>query len=182
MFRATTILAVKRNGKVTIGGDGQVTLGETTVMKHTAEKVKTIYGGKVAIGFAGSVADAFTLAERFEAKLEQYSGNLYRAAIELAKDWRSDNIMRKLDALLIAADAESILILSGNGEVIEPDDGVASIGSGSMYAMAAARALTRYSEMDSEDVVRNSLKIASEICVYTNSNIKTITLQKEAGK
>ncbi len=176
MFRATTILAVKRDGIITIGGDGQVTLGETTVMKHTAQKVKTVYNGKVAVGFAGSVADAFSLSEKFEAKLEQYSGNLTRAAIELAKEWRSDAVLRKLDALLIACDSENILIISGNGEVIEPDDGVASIGSGSMYALAAARALVRHSDLDSESIVKDSLKIASEICVYTNDNIKTITL------
>ncbi len=176
MFRATTILAVKRDGKITIGGDGQVTLGETTIMKHTAEKVKTVYNGKVAVGFAGSVADAFTLSEKFEAKLEQYSGNLTRAAIELAKEWRGDSMLRKLDALLIACNQENILIISGNGEVIEPDDGVASIGSGSMYAMAAARALVRHSNLDAESIVKDSLKIASEICVYTNDNIKTITL------
>ena len=178
MFRATTILAVKRNGKIAIGGDGQVTFGETTIMKHTAEKVKTVYNNKVAVGFAGSVADAFALSEKFEAKLEQYSGNLARAAIELAKDWRGDVALRKLDALLIACDKNNILIISGNGEVIEPDDGVASIGSGSMYAMAAARALVRHNEdMDAEDIVKNSLLIASEICVYTNSNIKTIVLE-----
>lgn len=176
MFRATTILAVKRDGKIAIGGDGQVTLGETTVMKHTAQKVRTLYKGRVAIGFAGSVADAFTLSEKFEAKLEQYSGNLQRSAIELAKEWRSDSVLRKLDALLIACDKENILIISGSGEVIEPDDGVASIGSGSMYAMAAARALVRHSDMDSEQIVSESMKIVSEICVYTNNNIKIITL------
>ena len=177
MFRATTILAVKKNGVTAIGGDGQVTLGETTVMKHTAEKVKTIYGGKVAVGFAGSVADAFELSEKFEAKIEQYSGNLPRAAIELAKEWRSDKGLRKLDALLIACDKENVLIISGGGEVIEPDDGVASIGSGSMYAMSAARALSRHTdEMTSEEIVKNSLLIASEICVYTNDNIKVITM------
>lgn len=177
MFRATTILAVRRNGRIAIGGDGQVTLGETTIMKHTAEKVKTVYNGKVAVGFAGSVADAFTLSEKFEGKLEQYSGNLPRAAIELAKEWRSDAVMRKLDAMLIACDKENILLISGTGEVIEPDDGVASIGSGSMYAMAAARALVRHSDMEAADIVRNSLKIASEICVYTNDNIKVIELE-----
>lgn len=177
MFRATTILAVKKNGVTAIGGDGQVTLGETTVMKHTAEKVKTIYGGKVAVGFAGSVADAFELSEKFEAKIEQYSGNLPRAAIELAKEWRSDKGLRKLDALLIACDKENVLIISGGGEVIEPDDGVASIGSGSMYAMSAARALSRHTDdMTSEEIVKNSLLIASEICVYTNDNIKVITM------
>ncbi len=176
MFRATTILAVKRNGQTSIGGDGQVTLGETTIMKSSAEKVKTIYGGKVAVGFAGSVADAFELSEKFEAKIEQYSGNLPRAAIELAKDWRSDKALRKLDALIIACDKENVLIISGGGEVIEPDDGVAAIGSGSMYAMAAARALARHSELASEDIVKNSLLIASEICVYTNDHIKVINL------
>ena len=176
MFRATTILAVKKDGQTTIGGDGQVTLGETTVMKSTAEKVKTLYGGKVAVGFAGSVADAFELSEKFEAKIEQYSGNLPRASIELAKEWRSDKALRKLDALLIACDKENVLIISGGGEVIEPEDGVASIGSGSMYAMAAARALTRFSDMGSEEIVKESMLIASEICVYTNDHIKTITL------
>ena len=177
-FHATTILAVKKDGHVAIGGDGQVTLGETTIMKHTAEKVRKIYGGKVAIGFAGSVADAFTLAERFEAKLEQYSGNMQRAAIELASDWRNDRIMHKLEAMLIACDSDNVLIISGTGEVIEPDDGIAGIGSGSMYAMAAARAMVRYGKEDlpPEEIVRDSLTIASEICVYTNSNIKTITL------
>ncbi len=176
MFRATTILAVKRNGKTAIGGDGQVTFGETTIMKQTAEKVKTLYGGKVAVGFAGSVADAFELSEKFEAKLEQYSGNLPRAAIELAKEWRSDKALRKLDALIIACDKDNVLIISGGGEVIEPDDGVAAIGSGSMYAMAAARALVRHGDMESDVIVKNSLFIASEICVYTNDHIKVITL------
>ncbi|MBO7700338.1 MAG: ATP-dependent protease subunit HslV [Eubacteriaceae bacterium] len=178
MFRATTILAVKRNNRIAIGGDGQVTLGETTIMKHTAEKVRTVYNGKVAVGFAGSVADAFTLSDMFEGKLEQYSGNIQRAAIELAKQWRTDAALRKLDALLIACDRENVLIVSGTGEVIEPDDGVASIGSGSMYAMAAARALVRHSDMEAKDIVRESLKIASEICVYTNDNIKVIDLEE----
>jgi len=175
-LRATTILAVKVGSTIAIGGDGQVTLGEATVMKHTAQKVRLLYKGKVAVGFAGSVADAFTLSEKFEAKLEQYSGNLQRSAIELAKDWRSDSVLRKLDALLIACDSEGILIISGSGEVIEPDDGVASIGSGSMYALAAARALVRHSAMGAEEVVREAMQIASEICVYTNSNIKIITM------
>lgn len=177
MFRATTILAVQRDGKIAIGGDGQVTLGESTVMKHSAQKVRTLYKGRVAVGFAGSVADAFTLSEKFETKLEQYSGNLQRSAIELAKDWRSDSILRKLDALLIACDENSILIISGNGEVIEPDDGVAAIGSGSMYALAAARALIRFSDMPADKIVGSAMKIASEICVYTNDNIKVITLE-----
>ena len=177
MFRATTILAVEKDGVIAIGGDGQVTLGETTVMKHTAEKVRTIYGGRVAVGFAGSVADAFELSEKFEAKIEQYSGNLTRAAIELAKDWRSDKGMRKLDALLIACNKDTLLIVSGNGEVIEPDDGVASIGSGSMYALSAARALVRHTDMPAEEIVKNSMQIASEICVYTNDHIKVITMK-----
>jgi ATP-dependent HslUV protease subunit HslV len=176
MFTATTIVAVRRNGKTAVGGDGQVTLGEKTIMKQTAEKVKTVYGGKVAVGFAGSVADAFELSEKFEAKLEQYGGNLSRSAVELAKDWRNEKIMHKLDALLIAADRDAILVISGGGEVIEPEEGVTAIGSGSMYAMAAARALVRHSDMEAEDIVRESLKIASEICVYTNDHIKVITL------
>lgn len=176
MFTATTIVAVKRNGKTAVGGDGQVTFGDKTIMKQTAEKVKTVYGGKVAVGFAGSVADAFELSEKFEAKLEQYGGNLSRAAVELAKDWRNDKGLHKLDALLIAADTETILVISGGGEVIEPEEGVTAIGSGSMYAMAAARALVRHSSMEAEEIVRESLKIASEICVYTNDRIKVITL------
>ncbi len=176
MFTATTIVAVRRNGKTAVGGDGQVTLGEKTIMKQTAEKVKTVYGGKGAVGFAGSVADAFELSEKFEAKLEQYGGNLSRSAVELAKDWRNEKIMHKLDALLIAADRDAILVISGGGEVIEPEEGVTAIGSGSMYAMAAARALVRHSDMEAEDIVRESLKIASEICVYTNDHIKVITL------
>jgi len=179
VLHATTILAVRKNGVTTIGGDGQVTLGQTTIMKHTAEKVKTVYGGKVAVGFAGSVADAFSLSEKFEAKLEQYSGNLQRAAIELAREWRTDNYLRKLDAMLIVCDADNLLIVSGDGEVVDPDDDVASIGSGSMYALAAARALSRHSDLDAETIVKSSLKIASEICVFTNDNIKTITLKGE---
>ncbi|MCL1802321.1 MAG: ATP-dependent protease subunit HslV [Eubacteriaceae bacterium] len=180
MIKATTILAVKAKGEIAIGGDGQVTLNESTVMKHTAQKVRYLYNNKVAVGFAGSVADSFTLSERFEAKLEQYSGSLQRSAIELAKDWRSDTVLRKLDALLLACDSESILIISGSGEVIEPDDGVASIGSGSMYAMAAARALVRHTVMPASDVVREAMGIAAEICVFTNNNLKIITMPNEA--
>ncbi|MCL1914217.1 MAG: ATP-dependent protease subunit HslV [Eubacteriaceae bacterium] len=176
MFQATTILAVKTKEKIAIGGDGQVTMGQSTVMKHTAQKVRTLFNGKVAVGFAGSVADAFALEEKFEAKLDQYSGNLQRSAIELAKEWRSDSFLRKLDALLIACDKDSLLIISGNGEVIEPDDGVASIGSGSMYALAAARALLRHSNMSADEIVKEAMLIASEICVYTNSNIKIVSL------
>jgi ATP-dependent HslUV protease subunit HslV len=150
-------------------------------MKHTAQKVRTLYGGKVAVGYAGSVADAFTLSEKFEAKLEEYAGNLQRAAIELAKEWRSDAVLRKLDALLIACDSDGILIISGSGEVIEPDDEVASIGSGSMYALAAARALKRHSAMGAEEIVSEAMKIAAEICVYTNSNIKIIAMPASKG-
>lgn len=177
MLRATTILAVRRNGITAIGGDGQVTLGENTIMKHTAQKVRTVYGGKVAVGYAGTVSDAFTLCEKFEAKLEEYSGNLMRAAIELAREWRGDNYLRKLEAMLIVCDKDNIFIISGDGEVVEPDDDVASIGSGSMYALAAARALLRHSDLDSESIVKDAMQIASEICVYTNSNINTLTLK-----
>lgn len=176
MIRATTILAVRKDGKTAIGGDGQVTLGETTIMKHTAQKVKRIYNDSVAIGFAGSVADAFSLSEKFEAKLEAYSGNLSRAAVELAGEWRSDAGARKLDAMLIACNTEELLVISGTGEVIEPDDDVASIGSGSMYALAAARALCRHTDMSAAEIVEHAMRIASEICVYTNDKIKVITL------
>jgi ATP-dependent HslUV protease subunit HslV len=143
MFRATTIVAVKNGKKAAIAGDGQVTFGENTIIKHTAKKVRRIYNGKVLVGFAGSVADAFTLSEKFEEKLEQHSGNLQRAAVELAQDWRMDKVMRKLEALMIALNEEYLLIISGSGEVIEPDDGIASIGSGGMYALAAAGHLQR---------------------------------------
>lgn len=171
MFRATTIVAVKKGSQAAIAGDGQVTFGENTIMKHTAKKVRRIYGGKVLVGFAGSVADAFTLSEKFEEKLEQHGGNLQRAAVELAQDWRSDKVMRKLEALMIALDQESLLIISGSGEVIEPDDGIASIGSGGMYALSAARALSENTGLSPKDIAEKSLKIASSICVYTNDNI-----------
>lgn len=171
MFRATTIVAVKKGSQAAIAGDGQVTFGENTIMKHTAKKVRRIYGGKVLVGFAGSVADAFTLSEKFEEKLEQHGGNLQRAAVELAQDWRSDKVMRKLEALMIALDQESLLIISGSGEVIEPDDGIASIGSGGMYALSAARALSENTGLSPKDIAEKSLKIASSICIYTNDNI-----------
>lgn len=167
----TTIVAVKRNGKCAIAGDGQVTLGEKTIMKSTAKKVRRLYHDKVVVGFAGSVADAFSLCERFEAKLEQYSGSLKRAAVSLAQDWRSDKAMRRLEALLIAANSEELLIVSGTGEVIEPDDGIAAIGSGGMYALAAARALVANTELDAAEIAKKSIGIASEICVFTNGNI-----------
>lgn len=171
MFRATTIVAVKTGSKAAMAGDGQVTFGENTIIKHTAKKVRRIFNGKVLVGFAGSVADALTLSDKFEEKLEQHSGNLQRAAVELAQEWRSDKVMRKLEALMIALNEEHLLIISGGGEVIEPDDGIASIGSGGMYALAAARALKENTEMDPKSIVDKSLRIASSICIYTNDNI-----------
>ncbi len=172
MFRATTIIAVQKEGKVALAGDGQVTFGENTIMKHGANKLRRLYGGKILAGFAGSVADAFTLFEKFEAKLESYRGNLERSAVELAKEWRLDKVLRRLEALLLVADSKRILIISGGGEVIEPDDGVAAIGSGGNYALAAARALVRRTDLEAADIAREALTIASEICVYTNGNIK----------
>lgn len=170
-FRGTTICAVKRNGVTAIAGDGQVTLGESVVFKTTAVKVRRIYGGKVILGFAGSVTDAFSLSERFEGMLNKFAGNLMRSAVELADLWRSDKIGRKLDAMMITADKDTLLILSGTGEVIEPDDGVCAIGSGGNYALAAARALTQNTDFSAEEIARKSLKIASEICVFTNDHI-----------
>ena len=170
-FRGTTICAVKRNGVTAIAGDGQVTMGESIVFKNTAVKVRRIYGGKVILGFAGSVTDAFSLTERFEGMLNKFSGNLMRSAVELAELWRSDKIGRKLDAIMIVADKDTLLILSGTGEVIEPDGGCCSIGSGGNYALAAARALLQNTDYDAETIARKSLKIASEICVYTNDHI-----------
>ncbi len=165
----TTILAVRRNGSVSMGGDGQVTLGNT-VMKGNARKVRRLFSDKVLAGFAGGTADAFTLFERFEGKLEKY-GNLTRAAIELAKDWRSDRYLRRLEALLLVADPGKILIISGNGDVIEPDFDVAAIGSGGQFALAAARALVEGSELDARSIVERSLNIAADICIYTNRNL-----------
>ncbi len=169
-FHATTILAVRRNGKTAIGGDGQVTVG-ATVMKQNARKVRKMYNNQILAGFAGATADAFTLFEKFEAKLEQYRGNLTRAAVELAKDWRTDRILRRLEALMIVADAERSFILSGNGDVIEPEYGVAAIGSGGPYALAAARALITHSTLDAGTIVSEAMKIAGEICIYTNKEI-----------
>ncbi len=175
-MHATTILAVKRDGRVTMAGDGQVTLGQSMVMKHTATKIRTIGDGKILAGFAGATADAFTLFELFEAKLKEFHGNLTRAAVEMTRQWRRDKYLQKLEAMLLLADSEHILLLSGNGDVIEPDDDAAAIGSGGPYALAAARALLRHSTLDSEGVAREAMTIASEICVYTNSHftIKTI--------
>jgi ATP-dependent HslUV protease subunit HslV len=171
MFHATTIVAVRHQGKTAIAGDGQVTFGGNTVMKHNAKKVRRLYHGKVLAGFAGSVADAFTLFDKFESKLEEYNGNMMRAAVEMAKEWRLDRVLRRLEALLIVVDTEHILIISGNGEVIEPDDNVTAIGSGGPYALAAARALYRNSTLSAPEIAKEALLIASEICVFTNNHI-----------
>ena len=171
-FHATTIVAVRRSeNDICIGGDGQVTMGETAIMKHTAKKVRKIYKNTVVTGFAGSVSDAFALTEKFEKKLEEHSGNLKRAAVALAQTWRSDRAMRNLEALMLAADKESLLLISGNGEVIEPDESFIAIGSGGNYAYAAAHALYKHTDMNAEEIVREALNIASSICVYTNNNI-----------
>lgn len=169
-MEATTVLCVRHKGKVAIAGDGQVTMG-STVMKHTAKKVRKLYQDRCLAGFAGATADAFTLFEKFEKKLEQYNGNIARASVELAKDWRTDRMLRRLEALLIVADTEHTLILSGTGDVIEPDDGVAAIGSGGAYAQAAARALVKHTDLSALDIAKESMRIASEICVYTNDRI-----------
>ncbi len=171
MLHATTIVAVKRNGKGAIAGDGQVTMSQSTIIKSTAKKVRRLFNGKVITGFAGSVADAFTLSEKFEAKLEQHGGNLKRAAVELAKEWRSDKILRNLEAILLAMDNESLLLISGNGEVIEPDDDVIAIGSGGNYALAAAKALYQNTDLEAKEIATKALLIAASICVFTNENI-----------
>lgn len=170
-LKGTTIVAVKRNGKCAVAGDGQVTLGEKTIMKGSAKKVRRLYNGKVVVGFAGSVADAFSLCERFEGKLTQYSGSLRRAAVSLAQDWRSDKALRQLEAMLIAANEEELLVISGTGEVIDPDDGIAAIGSGGMYALAAGKALIANTDLEAKDIAEKAIRIASEICVFTNGNI-----------
>lgn len=183
-LKGTTILAVKHGGSVAIAGDGQVTMGQAIVMKHSAKKVRRLYKGAIIAGFAGSTADAFTLFERFETKLEEYNGNLLRAAVELAKDWRKDKYLRRLEAMLLVADADNILVLSGTGDVIEPDDGIAAIGSGGAYALAAARALSRHTgkiDMTAEQIVRAAMEIAGEICVYTNHELTVETLESEPG-
>ena len=169
-FHGTTIVCVRKDSKVALSGDGQVTLGDTTV-KHSAKKVRKIYEDKVCIGFAGSTADAITLFDKFEAKLQEFRGNLKRSAVELGKDWRTDKILRRLEALLIVADEEDMFLISGSGDVIEPDDDVLAIGSGGSYAQAAAKALFKFSDLGAEEIVQNSLEIASEICIYTNNNI-----------
>ncbi len=176
MFEATTIVMVKKNGKVAIAGDGQVTFGQNTVMKHKATKVRKIYNDKILAGFAGSVADAFTLFEKFEGKLEENSGNLKKSAVALTKDWRGDKILRKLEAMMLVADEETILLLSGNGEVIEPDENVAAIGSGGNFAMASAVALTRNTDLSAKEIAQKSIEIAADICVFTNHNITILEL------
>ncbi|MCR4338711.1 MAG: ATP-dependent protease subunit HslV [Gemmatimonadaceae bacterium] len=173
VIRATTILCVRRNGEVAVGGDGQVTIGET-VMKSNAQKVRLLRGGKLVAGFAGAAADAFTLFEKFEEKLEKYPTNLQRAAVELAKDWRSDRVLRRLEALLAVADAEHGFIISGTGDIIEPDDGILAIGSGGSYAVAAARALVAHTDLPAREIVRKALEISGEICIYSNTNITVL--------
>ncbi len=175
-YRGTTIISVRRGNQVVIGGDGQVTLGNT-VMKGNARKVRRLYNDRVIAGFAGGTADAFTLFERFEAKLEMYSGNLTRAAVEMAKDWRTDRMLRRLEALLAVADAESSLIISGNGDVIDPEQGLIAIGSGGPFAQAAAKALLENSELSARDIVEKSLNIAADICIYTNQNLTIEVLE-----
>lgn len=170
-LQGTTILAVKRNGKTAICGDGQVTMGQQAVMKATAKKVRRIFHDRVIVGFAGSVADAFSLCDRFEEKMQMYGGSLSRAAVALAQDWRNDKVMRKLEAMMIVADHESLLIITGTGEVVEPDDGVAAIGSGGLYALAAAKALVQNTDLDARTIAEKGLRIAGEICIYTNENL-----------
>ncbi|NLG23828.1 MAG: ATP-dependent protease subunit HslV [Clostridiales bacterium] len=171
MLKGTTIIAVRRGGSCAMAGDGQVTMGEHTVMKHGAVKVRRIYNDQVVAGFAGSVADAFALCQRFEEKLTQFSGNLQRAAVELAMEWRQDKAMRRLEAMMIVADCERLLLLSGTGEVIEPDDGILAIGSGGSYALAAARALAQNTDLPAREIAERAMRIAASICVYTNDHI-----------
>jgi ATP-dependent HslUV protease subunit HslV len=175
-FRGTTILGIRKDGRVAMGGDGQVTLGDT-VMKRRARKVRKIHEGRILTGFAGASADALTLFDKFEVKIEQYKGNLTRAVVELAKDWRTDKILRRLEALLVVMDAEHSFVISGTGEVIEPDDGIVAIGSGGGFALAAARALGANSDLDAKAIVEESLKVAAEICVYTNDEISIEVLK-----
>lgn len=170
-MRGTTICAVKRNGKTAIAGDGQVTVGQSVIFKNNAVKVRRIYNGKVVVGFAGSVADAFSLSERFEEMLNKFSGNLMRSAVELAQTWRSDKVLRKLEAMLIVADSDKVLIISGNGDVIEPQDDICAIGSGGNYALSAAKALKENTDLSAKEIATKALLIASQICVFTNDHI-----------
>lgn len=174
-MHATTIVVVRHKGKVAIGGDGQVTM-EKTVIKHKAKKIRKMYDDKVLAGFSGSTADAFTLFERFEAKLDEFSGNLTRAALEVAKDWRTDRVLRRLEALLVVADKEKSFLISGNGDVIEPDDGIIAIGSGGPYALAAARVLSKYSKLEAREIAKESILAAASICIYTNKEIEVAEL------
>ena len=169
-MRSTTVLSIRRGGKVVLAGDGQVTLGES-VIKHSAKKIRRLYNDKVVAGFAGSTADAFTLFSRFEAKLEQYHGNLGRAAVELARDWRTDKFLRHLEALLLVSDREQTFLLSGQGDVIEPDSGIAAIGSGGPYAQAAAQALAEHTELSARQIAEEAMKIAGKMCIYTNDQL-----------
>ncbi len=175
-YHATTILGVRHNGQVALASDGQVTMGET-VMKHSANKIRRLYNQNIIAGFAGAAADAFTLFERFEQKLERYSGNLPKSAVELAKDWRSDRYLRRLEALLAVMDKDYTFIISGTGDIIEPDDALAAIGSGGGFALAAARSLIKYSTLSAEEIAREAMRIASEICIYTNANITVEVLE-----
>ena len=175
-YHGTTIVSVRRGNQVALGGDGQVTLGNI-VMKGTARKVRRIYNGKVLVGFAGSTADAYSLLDRFEAKLEKYQGNLTRAAVDLAKDWRSDRALRRLEAMLITADRDTTLVITGNGDVLDPEGGIAAIGSGGAYAQSAAKALVENTELAPQDVVEKALTIAGELCIYTNTNFVIETLE-----
>ncbi len=176
LFRSTTVMALVKDGKAVIGGDGQVTLGNT-VMKNNARKIRRIYDGKVLVGFAGSSADALTLFERFEGKLNELSGNLPRAAVELAKEWRMDKALRRLEALMIVCDRDNIYLISGTGDVIEPEENLVAIGSGGPYALASARSLLRFSSLEAKDIVQEALKITANICIYTNEQISTETLE-----
>src|SRR5450631_3847469 len=177
LIRSTTVLSVRRNGSVVMAGDGQVTLGEA-VIKHNAKKIRRLYQDKVLAGFAGSTADAFSLFGRFETKLEQYAGNLGRSAVELAKDWRTDRMLRHLEALLIVSDLSGTYVLSGNGDVIEPDEGIVAIGSGGSYALASARALIENTELSAREIAEKSLRIAGQICIYTNDQLTIEELKK----
>lgn len=174
-IRSTTVLAVRREGQIAMAADGQVTVGDT-VMKQRAEKVRKLAKGSAVVGFAGGAADALALMERLEARLEAHPGQVRRAAVELARDWRTDRMLRRLEAMLLVGDADTLLVVSGNGDVIEPDDGIAAIGSGGSYALAAARSLSRHTEMNCEEVAREGLQVASEICIYTNADIQMVTL------
>ncbi len=180
-FRGTTILSVRKNNQVVIGGDGQVTMGNT-VMKGNAKKVRRLFKDKVLAGFAGGTADAFTLFERFEQKLEKHQGHLVRAAVEMAKDWRSDKMLRRLEALLAVADEQASLIITGNGDVIEPEHGIIAIGSGGPFALAAARALVEHSDLNALDIVKNSLNLAADICIYSNHNLTLEQLDYQNAK